>query len=635
MSVWVPPAERVTGSAMHRFAEHVGLADPADYAALHTWSVTERPAFWSALWEFFDLPRRAPGPVVEADAMPGARWFPDARLGYAATALAHDDHAVALLCLDETEPATTTTFGELHAEVARVTGALAALGVGRGDRVAAVLPNRREAVVAFLATASLGAIWVLCSPEFGAASIVSRLAQTAPSVLLTTDAYRYGGRVHDVREKLATAAAGLPGPPTVVEVRSGLVESNGGLRSWDELLAGPATDPVDVGFGDPLWILFSSGTTGIPKAMVQSHGGIVLEHLKSLVLHNDLRAGDRLLWYTSTAWMMWNYQVGALLAGATAVLYDGIADPARLWSLVDELGVHVFGASPGFLQNALDGGHVRPGRRLHTMGSTGSPLLEPTERALGSALGDGVKIASVSGGTDVCSAFVGPNPLRPVRTGEMQGRMLGVAAEAFDAAGRPVVGEIGELVVTAAMPSMPLCFWGDDGTRMHETYFADHPGVWRHGDWVRFTPEGGAVITGRSDATLNRGGVRMGTSEFYRVLQGLPEIEDSLVVDTEALTLFVVPVPGVPVDDALRARVRTLVRSEISPRHVPDLIVAVPAIPYTLTGKKCEIPVKRLLLGAAVADVADPQSLRNPEALASVVEAARHVGAAATERSPR
>ncbi|GAA2862648.1 acetoacetate--CoA ligase [Pseudonocardia halophobica] len=630
MNVWVPPADRVMGSEMYRFAEAVGMADPTEYAALHRWSVADRPAFWSALWDFAALPARPAGPAVADDRMPGARWFPGAELSYASVALAHDDGALALLCCDETGTTGSTTFGELRAEVARVAGGLAALGVGRGDRVAAVLPTRREAVVAFLATVSLGAVWVLCSPEFGAASIVSRLAQTEPTVLLTTDAYRYNGRVHDVREKLVEAAAQLPTLAAVVEVSSGLVEPRGGQRPWAELLDGSPVDPVDVPFDHPLWILFSSGTTGIPKAMVQGHGGIVLEHLKSLVLHNDLRAGQRLFWYTSTAWMMWNYQVGALLAGATAVLYDGVADPARLWSLVDDHGVHVFGASPGFYQNALDGGHVRAGRNLHTVGSTGSPLLEPTQRDLGDALGHAVKIASVSGGTDVCSAFVGPNPLQPVRIGEMQGRMLGVAAEAFDAAGRPLVDEIGELVVTAAMPSMPLGFWGDDnGSRMHETYFATYPGVWRHGDWVRFTAEGGAVITGRSDATLNRGGVRMGTSEFYRVLADVPEIEDALVVDTDELTLFVVLADGSELDDDLRTRIRTLVRSDISPRHVPDTVVAVPAIPYTLTGKKCEIPVKRLLLGATAAEVADPQSLRNPEALFAVVEAA----AAAVERS--
>ncbi len=637
--LWYPDAERVADAELTRFMEWLGerdLVHASSYGELWRWSVEQRGAFWASIWDYFDAQPARRGPVPDAPTtMPGAAWFSGEHISYPRTALRHADSSVALIVRDESGSRTQTTYGELREAVAAASESMRRAGVKPGDRVAAVLPNREETVVAFLAASAIGAIWTLCSPEFGEDSIVARFAQTEPTILLTVDAYRYGGRVFDVRQKLERVASRLPTVARRVEVRSGLVASGTEApMSWQTFVeghSGAVEQYVDVDFDHPLWILFSSGTTGVPKAMLQGHGGIVLEHLKSLALHNDLKPGDVLFWYTSTAWMMWNYVAGALLRGATAVIYDGAPDPDLLWGLGAEDGVTLFGASPGFYQQTLDRGlPAEPLPRLRTLGSTGSPLLPETHRRLSAHL-PGVHVASVSGGTDVCSGFVGPVPVLPVQAGWMQCRMLGVDCVALDADGRAVEGEIGALAVRLPMPSMPLRLWGDDsGQRYYDSYFSEYPGVWSHGDWIKFAPDGASVITGRSDATLNRGGVRMGTSEFYQVLESLDWVHDSLVVDTSnadvpngQLVLFVVTEGDL--DEERRSELTSAIRRSISPRHVPDVIVPVPAIPYTLTGKKCEIPVKRMLLGSHPRDVADPQSLRDPASLEAVVHMARRV----------
>ena len=637
--LWYPDATRVADAELTRFMEWLGergVIHASSYGELWRWSVEQRGAFWASIWDYFEAQPARRGPVPDAPTtMPGAAWFDGEQISYPRTALRHADESVALIVRDESGRRTQTTYGELRAAVAAASESMRRAGVRSGDRVAAVLPNREETVVAFLATSVIGAIWTLCSPELGEESIVARFAQTEPTIFLTVDAYQYGGRLFDVRQKLERVASRLPTVSHRVEIRSGLVEPGAGAPvSWLAFVEGnkgAAVQYVDVDFDYPLWILFSSGTTGVPKAMLQGHGGIVLEHLKSLALHNDLKPGDVLFWYTSTAWMMWNYVAGALLVGATAVIYDGAPTPDLLWRFAAEDGVTLFGASPGFYQQTLE--HDLPAEplsRLRTLGSTGSPLLSDTHRRLSARLPD-VHVASVSGGTDVCSGFVGPAPVLPVRVGWMQCRMLGVDCVALDADGRVIEDEIGALAVRLPMPSMPLRLWRDEtGERYRDSYFNEYPGVWSHGDWIKFTSDGQSVITGRSDATLNRGGVRMGTSEFYRVLEAVDWVRDSLIIDTSnadvpqgKLVLFVVT--DGELDDDRRGDLISAIRRSISPRHVPDVIVPVAGIPYTLTGKKCEIPVKRMLLGLNPRDVADPHSLRNPASLEAVVQTARRV----------
>ncbi|MGH3272838.1 MAG: acetoacetate--CoA ligase, partial [Streptosporangiaceae bacterium] len=541
----------------------------------------------------------------------------------------------------ETGRAGRLSYGELERQVAGVAAGLRALGVGAGDRVAGYLPNGPEALISLLASASLGAIWTACSPDFGAASVIDRFAQTAPKVLIAVDGYAYAGRRYDRRAQVSEVAAALPGLEVLVTVDylgAGAVDCPGARQlSWDDLGRtdlGAALEFAEVPFGHPLWVLYSSGTTGLPKAIVHGHGGIVLEHLKMLALHQDLGDQDVFFWYTTTGWMMWNYLVGGLLAGTTVVLYDGSPGyPATdyLWELAAREGVTYAGVGAPYLLACRKDGVAPASRhdlsRLRGIGSTGSPLPPEgfrwvyDEVAPGSAAPDFV-LGSLSGGTDVCTAFVGPCPLLPVRAGVISGPCLGARVESFDASGNPLSGSVGELVLTQPMPSMPVGFWNDPaGERYRASYFADFPGTWRHGDWLMILPDGGCVIYGRSDATLNRGGVRMGTSEFYRVVEALPQVADSLVVDTGQLgqdgrlILYVVPAGGGTVDDALSTAIRSALRTGLSPRHVPDEIRQVPGIPRTLSGKKLEVPVRRILLGTPVAEAADPDSMANPEVL--------------------
>jgi acetoacetyl-CoA synthetase len=499
------------------------------------------------------------------------------------------------------------------------------LGVGPGDRVAAYLPTIPEAVIAFLATASIGAIWSSCSPDFGPRAVIDRFGQIEPRVLIAVPGYRYGGRWYDRRDALGEIMAAI-GDATLVLVDDDGRSPAAGARAWSELIAEPADlrfEPVP--FDHPLWILYSSGTTGLPKSMVQGHGGIVLEHVKALSLHLDLGPGDRFFWYTTTGWMMWNFLVGGLLVGATVVLHDGSPsepDLGALWRLAERLGINYFGTSAPFIHASMRAG-VEPGAiadlsALRAVGSTGAPLTPEGFRWVTEHVRRDVWLGSISGGTDLCTAVVGSCPWLPVHAGEIQCRMLGAAVEAFDPEGRPVLGEVGELVITEPMPSMPVAFWNDpEGERYRSSYFEPFPGVWRHGDWITILPSGACVISGRSDSTLNRGGVRIGTSELYRVVEAIPGVADALVVDTGRpdeegeIVLFVV-LEGVELDDELRAVIASNLRSLLSPRHVPDRIVEAPGVPMTLNGKRLEVPVKRLLAGEPADRVASPESLRDP-----------------------
>jgi acetoacetyl-CoA synthetase len=612
----------------------------ASYDDLHRWSVTDLDGFWSAVWERFGVRAHAPyEAVLGRPEMPGAEWFPGATLNYAEHAVGldadgADGNTVAVLGYSQTRDRVELTWAQLREQVARARAGLQRLGVGRGDRVVAYLPNIPETLVAFLATASLGAIWASCAPEFGARSVVDRFGQVEPKVLLTVAGYGYGSKDIDRREQVAEIRAGLPSVEHVVHVPYG-PHGLPDARGWDALLEESgelAFEPVP--FAHPLCVLFSSGTTGKPKAIVHSHGGILLEHLKNHALSWDLGPGDRILWFSTTAWMMWNALVSALLVRASIVMIDGNPmhpDLRWQWRLAAETGATLMGASPGFLMACRKEG-VRPAAefdlsRLRQIGAAGSPLPPEGYRWVAEQFGPGVLLNVGSGGTDVCSGIVQGSPLQPVWAGEISGPCLGVDVKAFDEKGNEVIGELGELVITAPMPSMPVGFWGDaDGHRYRNTYFDTYPGIWRHGDWVRFSATGSAVIAGRSDATLNRGGVRLGTAEFYRVVEELPEVLDSLVVHLEdpaggngQLLLFVTLQPDVSLDDAVRRRIATALRTELSPRHIPDEITAVPVVPHNRTGKKLELPVKKILLGAEPDDVASRDVLADPTALDAFV----------------
>ncbi len=641
--LWRPaPDARATtrlGAYLAWLERERGLAF-ADYDALLAWSTAEIGPFWQSVWEHFDVHSSTDtGPALAEVTMPGARWFPGARLNWAEHALRlvqRADEDVVVVAHAQTRERRTLTRRELRAAVARTRAGLARLGVTRGDRVAAYLPNVPEAVVALLATASIGAIWSSCAPEFGTRSVVDRFSQIDPKVLLTIDGYRYGDRSVDRTDEVAAIRAALPSLAATVVLP--YLHPDGsrvqdGTLAWDDAFGtdgGGALTFEQVPFDHPLYILYSSGTTGLPKPIVHGHGGILLEHLKIHALHHDLGPADRFFWYSTTGWMMWNYLVSGLLVDATIVLYDGSPawpDLGALWRLAGEERMTFFGTSAPYLMACRKDG-LRPGEladlgELRGIGSTGAPLPAEGFRYVYEAISPSVHLQSVSGGTDVCTAFVGASPLTPVWEGEISCRHLGCAVEAFSPDGRPLIGEQGELVIGAPMPSMPVAFWNDpDGARYRAAYFNEFPGTWRHGDWITFTERGSCVISGRSDATLNRGGVRIGTAEFYAVVEGLPEIADSLVVhleDEDHLVLFVALRDGAPLTDALRGRITGELRRSLSPRHVPDEIVAVPAIPRTLSGKKLEVPVKRILTGTPADAAASRGSLADPTALDAFV----------------
>ncbi len=601
--LWEPGSELLTDSKMARYMAARGFSS---YDELWRWSVEDLDGFWRSLWELYEV-GPAPERVLARAEMPGAEWFPGTQLNYAEQVFRGARGAEpAIVHASESRALAELSWDSLADQVARCAAGLRRLGVGRGDRVVAYMPNVAETVIAFLATASLGAIWSSCAPEFGTPTVVDRFAQIEPKVLIATEGYRYGGRDFDRRERVAELEAALPTLEHTVLVPSG----------WDELLSEPAALEFErVPFDHPLWVLFSSGTTGLPKAIVQGHGGILLEHLKKLNLHSNLGPGDRFFWYTTTGWMMWNFLVGGLLAQSAIVLYDGQPDPHGLWEFAAEAEVTCFGTSAGFIGACMKAGVEPPALpRLRSVGSTGSPLPVEGFEWVYDKLGD-VWLFSTSGGTDLCTAFVGACPLLPVRAGELQARALGASVEAWDEQGRPLVDEVGELVITKPMPSMPLFFWNDpDGERYRESYFDMYPGVWRHGDWIKITPRGSAVIYGRSDSTINRGGVRMGTSELYSAIEGVSEVLDSLVVDVDdRIVLFVVT--SAELDDELAGEIRRRVREHCSPRHVPDAIHRIDEVPRTLSNKKLEVPVKRILQGGDPAKVASRDSLANPAAL--------------------
>jgi acetoacetyl-CoA synthetase len=630
--LWQPDPATLARSQIVAFrrwlASHRGIV-VADYDALWHWSVADQEGFWGAFAEFAGVRfHAAPQQVLTSDSMPGARWFPGATLNYAEHALTPGPHSpgprgdddLAVVFRREDGFRDQVSFGLLRQRVAAARAALASLGVRRGDRVVALAPNSPDTLVAFLATASLGAIWSSCSPEFGTQAVADRFSQLAPTVLIAADGYVYGGKSFDIRSTVDALRGQLPSLRATVTP-----------AQWDTLLAEHSSAELAfeaVDFDHPLWVLYSSGTTGLPKGIVQGHGGIVLEHLKALLLQTDVTPGERVFWFTTTGWMMWNYLVSGLLVGATTVLYDGSPahpDLGALWRLAAEERVGYFGTSAPFIQSCGKAG-LRPGldcdlTALRAIGSTGAPLPAEGFRWIASEIGAQVQICSVSGGTDLCAAFVCAAPDVPVWEGEISCRALGAAVVALDDSGAELIDSVGELVITKPMPSMPVFFWNDpDGSRLREAYFDVYPGWWRHGDWIKITPRGSCVIYGRSDATLNRGGVRMGTAEFYAVVEGLDGVLDSLVIDTSGAALegellcFLVLATGTSLAD-VEPRLRAALRSNLSPRHVPNRFLVIDEVPRTLNGKKCEIPVKKILTGVDPALAVSPGALRNPDSL--------------------
>ena len=611
-----------------------------DYDSLWQWSVTELEAFWDAVRAYFDVHFDTPAAqVLDRRTMPGARWFEGATLNYVQQVFRHAStgaarERTAIRYAGEAQPLADVSWDTLQAQVASLAHALRQMGVQRGDRVAGYLPNIPATIVAFLATASLGAVWSGCAPDMGQVAVIDRFRQIGPKVLIAVDGYRYGGKVYERGPVLADLVAALPSLTDLVLVPQvgASVPAPSGIRThaWPDVLAHDVPLTIEpVPFDHPLWIVYSSGTTGMPKPIVHGHGGIVIEQLKLMAFHNNLGPDDVFHWYSSSGWIMWNAQVAGLLLGTTIALYDGNPawpDAGVLWRFVDDAGVTMFGAGAAFFTSCMKAG-IEPARiadlsRLHGLGSTGSPLPVEAYDWIYRHVREDIWLVPMSGGTDFAGSFVAGCPLLPVYSGEMQCRCLGAKVQAFDDNGQALTDQVGELVCTEPMPSMPLFLWGDaDGKRYRDSYFDTYPGAWRHGDWIRITPRGGAVIYGRSDATINRHGIRMGTSELYRVVEDRPEVLDSMVVDLEYLgresymPLFVVLREGLVLDDALRDTLRARIREALSSRHVPNEIVQVPGVPRTLSGKKMEVPIKKLLLGHAPASIANRDAMANPDTL--------------------
>jgi acetoacetyl-CoA synthetase len=637
--LWKPTQEQVDGTTLTRYQRWLGDNRGLhfdSYAELWRWSVDDLEGFWSSICDFFEVRFEVPAErVLGSREMPGAEWFPGSRVSFAEHVFrGKDDEAVAIRHASETRDPGEWTWGDLRRETARIAAGLTELGVRQGDRVVAYMPNIPETVAAFLACSSIGAIWSSAAPEFGTRSVIDRFAQVEPKVLLAIDGYRYGGKDYDRRAIVRDIAAEIPSLKRVATF--GYLDGSG----WEDgfLVRSGATDGelsfTALPFDHPLWVLYSSGTTGLPKPIVHGQGGILVEHLKKLGLHLDAQPGDRVFWFTTTGWMMWNFLVGVLLTEASVVLFDGnpgYPDLNTLWDLAEQTEMTCFGTSAAFIAGCMKAG-IEPARgrdlsALRSVGSTGSPLSPEGFRWVYDELGAETWLFSTSGGTDVCTAFVGGVPTLPVYLGELQGRALGAAVEAWDPDGHALENEVGELVITQPMPSMPVGLWGDgDGSRYRESYFETYPGVWRHGDWIMITERGTAVIYGRSDSTINRGGVRMGTSEIYRAVLAVPEVVDALVVDITKpgtdgwMPLFVVMREGEELTDEITQQIRRRIREDCSPRHVPDEIRRIAEVPRTLSGKVLEVPVKRILMGAPPEQAASRESLANPEALDYFVE---------------
>lgn len=632
--LWTPTPERAEASTMADYIRWLGETRGltfADYDALWSWSVTDLDAFWRSIWDYFEIgPSEAVTTVLAKRQMPGAEWFPGVSLNFAEIALrkcTKRTEAPQISVHSETFGEKSLQRGELVEAVARTAAALQSLGVTKGDRVVAILPNTETAMIAFLATASLGAIWSLCAPEMGHVAILDRFRQIEPKILIAQDGYVHGGKTVDRREILAQISAGLP---TVEHhIRLSIFDDyTGKTVHWESILnyKDRLDTAVPVPFGHPLWIVYSSGTTGNPKPIVHGHGGVALEGAKQS-LHMDLTEDDRFCWMTSSGWIMWNCQFAALARGSMVAMFDGAPnhpDLNALWSFAEAQKLTYLGAGAAFFDTCRKAG-IRPKDDfdfsvLRSIGATGSPLSEDAYRWIYDAVKSDVWLAPISGGTDFAGAFVGGNPMLPVRIGEMQSRFLGNAVRSFDPEGRELTGEVGELVCTEPLPSMPLFFWGDsDGSRLFDSYYDTYPGIWRHGDWIEFAETGGSVIYGRSDATINRKGLRLGSAEIYQAVEGLDEVQDSLVVDLEFLgresfmPLFVVLSQGVTLDDALRAKINGAIRDAVSARFLPNDIIEIAEVPRTLSGKKLEVPVKKLLLGGDPARIVNRDSMSNPD----------------------
>jgi len=618
---WQPTARDIADARVTDFTRFVQQRTGAsldDYQSLWQWSVDDPAAFWGALWEYFEL-GAPPDCVLDNAEMPGARWFPGVRMNYVDQIMrnARSDRP-AILHVSEDRQVTELSWHQLLGRTAAFAQTLRSHGVTAGDRVVGYLPNIPEAIIAFLASASIGAIWSACGQDYSAKAALDRLGQLEPVVLVAADGYRYGGKSHDKRDDVATLRAGLPTLRATVLASELTTE----FDAHD-------LDTVPVDFDHPLWILFSSGTTGLPKGIMHGHGGVVLEHLKAIALQSDIDADDTFFWYTSPSWMMWNFQVAGLLVGATIVCYDGSPSyprPDALWDIASRVGATVLGTSPGYVLGCAKAGAVPRTDHdlsdLRTVGITGSSLPPSSSLWLRDNVGERVQVASISGGTDVVSAFIGGVRTVPVWPGELSAPYLGVALDAWDESGKPVRGEVGELVITKPMPSMPIAFWNDaDGARYRSAYFEMFPGVWRHGDWITITGHGSIIVHGRSDSTLNRHGIRMGSADIYQAVERLPEIAEALVIGAEQpdggywMPLFVVLADDAELTDELCDRIRRTIREEVSPRHVPDDILVAPGVPHTRTGKKLEVPIKKLLQGADPGRIVERSAVDDPALL--------------------
>lgn len=646
--LWQPTAEVIENSNITSYIKWLDENQNItvkDYPELWQWSVDNIGDFWSSLFDYFDLQHSGePTPALAKQEMPGAEWFPNVTLNYAENLFAKASGEVAFLFAAEDEKIIEITWAELREKTARLAHTLKEMGVGKGDRVVAYMPHIPETAIAFFAVASLGAIWSSCSPDFGSRSVLDRFQQIEPKVLIAVDGYNYGGKQFNRRDVVAELQAGLPTlektivVPHVAADTKGLAHAILLENAYQQ--AGEASPELTferVPFDTPMWVLYSSGTTGLPKPIVQGQGGCLLEHVKSTVFHNDLKPEDRFFWYSSTGWMMWNYTIGALLSGCSVVMYNGspgYPNMSAMWQLANDTDMTYFGTSAAFISACMKA-EIHPNQdfdlsKIRAIGSTGSPLTVDGFAWIYENVNKNLALESLSGGTDLCTAFVGGARTLPIYAGEIQGAGLGAKVQAWNDAGEPVLNEVGELVIAEPMPSMPLFFWGDDEmARYKSSYFEMFPGKWRHGDWISFNERGACVIYGRSDSTINRQGIRMGTSEIYQAVESFDEVMDSLIIDLEFvgresfMPLFIVLRDGVELNDELIKRIRNKLRSDVSPRHLPNEIIEIKEVPYTLSGKKMEVPIRKILLGMDVAKAANTGAMRNPDAVQFFVEYAK------------